>query len=702
MSFDGTNYLVAWNDSRLDPGGGYYDIFGARVDPITETVIDSSAFSISTATGQQGSSALAWNGTQYLAVWQGDERDDHYKISGARVESDASILAPGDFPVFPTTMGPALEIGDVRIVEGNAGTSQIAQIPLTLSEPATSAVTAMYTLTGDTAQFASDWRPTTRLPQGTVTFPIGAVVKYVQVKIIGDSDTDGERTLHATVSNVSGAHLAGDDTGAVTILDDDATPANGISIGDVVIAEGDALTRPAKLPITLSAPAATDMTITLTRSGTAVRLTDDKMPAVKRVLVRAGHSSALVAVPILGDRLREQDETLYFEASATGMPFAARIGSVLIRDEASDAGPVVASAPAGDAFYTPPTVPKGPPGELVWSRVTATTGLATQHLVMYRSTSQRRMPTFVTARVWVPNGLVPGTGRDVVAWADGATGLGDECAPSRIPNGVAALTELLTAGNVVVATDYEGSGTPGAHAFLMARSEAQTIFDSIRTVAELGVPTSGRAVLLGASRGGHAVIAAAERRGYAPETDVLGAITLGPGVITPDDDGLINGSLTSDGKGYTMMSMRAMQQIYGPKASAVQSYLSYYLTSAGIADLPAADSCATAISHFAPVAGASIFNLTRGPIPAAADTLRQELTIGALGTSVPIMVMYGGADNLVPKAAIEDWLAFACGQSGPIDTHYYQFDGHVPVHPSDIAAWIAARFAGSPPGDACP
>jgi MYXO-CTERM domain-containing protein len=81
-AFNGTSYLVVWDDMR----NGGFDVFGARVDPSTGSVLSADAAGIAIATGQgsQQLPAVASNGTDFFVVW-GDNRTEPNKIYGARL-----------------------------------------------------------------------------------------------------------------------------------------------------------------------------------------------------------------------------------------------------------------------------------------------------------------------------------------------------------------------------------------------------------------------------------------------------------------------------------------------------------------------------------------------------------------------------------------------------------------------------------------
>jgi hypothetical protein len=136
----------------------------------------------------------------------------------------------------------------------------------------------------------------------------------------------------------------------------------------------------------------------------------------------------------------------------------------------------------------------------------------------------------------------------------------------------------------------------------------------------------------------------------------------------------------------------------------VKSLLNYYLTPFGIEQLPQADGCVgPVISYFGNISSVQLFRLSRPPIPTDANLLRQNATVGAIGSEVPIVLMSGLSDTLVPPAAIDDWHSWACaqpGRTGPIEKRWYN-SGHFPTPTSDIVNWIADRFAGLAAADSC-
>ena len=135
-------------------------------------------------------------------------------------------------------------------------------------------------------------------------------------------------------------------------------------------------------------------------------------------------------------------------------------------------GPGAGAAPA-----------KQPPGTIIRSQPIAAPPGAKAWKVLYHSRSVGGDDVAVSGVVVAPTGAAPKGGRTVVTWAHGTTGLADQCAPSKSTDAATTIPfvdDLLHAGYVVTATDYEGLGTPGVHAYLVGQSEGRSVLDAAR------------------------------------------------------------------------------------------------------------------------------------------------------------------------------------------------------------------------------
>jgi uncharacterized membrane protein HdeD (DUF308 family) len=212
-------------------------------------------------------------------------------------------------------------------------------------------------------------------------------------------------------------------------------------------------------------------------------------------------------------RSRGRDET-----SRRRLPAPVRIAGAAVALTAAVAGTAVSvavnRAQPGEpgAFYTPPDpLSAGGPGTLLRHEVVDDyVDGATTYRVLYRSTGVDGEPTAVSGLVLVPDRSAPEDGRDVVAYTHGTVGVTPRCAPSlqdadESPLMVEGGQELIDAGYVVAASDYEGLGTPGVHPYLIGRVAAQNALDGVRAAQQLEQSgASNRTVVWGHSQGGHA------------------------------------------------------------------------------------------------------------------------------------------------------------------------------------------------------
>ena len=141
----------------------------------------------------------------------------------------------------------------------------------------------------------------------------------------------------------------------------------------------------------------------------------------------------------------------------------------------------------------------------------------------------------VSGALFTPKGAPPRGGWPLVAWAHGTVGMADVCAPSwagRADRDVRYLDAWLQQGFAVVATDYQGLGTPGPHAYIETRPEAYSVLDAVRAVR--GLPhLSGRTVVVGQSQGAGAAFAtAAVAARYAPDVDLRATVATGTPNVT--------------------------------------------------------------------------------------------------------------------------------------------------------------------------
>lgn len=178
---------------------------------------------------------------------------------------------------------------------------------------------------------------------------------------------------------------------------------------------------------------------------------------------------------------------------------------------------------------------------------TSITG-AVAHRIRHLSHDLHGTPTEATGLVIAP--AAPGEGRRVVTWAHGTTGVGDAGCPSAQPDPARELTLYFAPGSttqidygvpglqrfidddwVVVATDYQGLGTPGVHHYTVNRTNAIDAISIVHAARELPVGAGARVGVIGWSQGGGAAAAAVELDEVVyGELEIVGAACMSPGV----------------------------------------------------------------------------------------------------------------------------------------------------------------------------
>jgi hypothetical protein len=137
VAFDGSNYFVVWQDGRnttADPNTALYDLYGARVAPSGQ-VIDSGGLPIDIGGKQHRQfQSIVYSGTGYLVAWS----DFGYAAGGstgirlAHLAADGTVSsAPGGLLVSGTLPSdPASELF-YPVMASHAGTTALAWIDLT-------------------------------------------------------------------------------------------------------------------------------------------------------------------------------------------------------------------------------------------------------------------------------------------------------------------------------------------------------------------------------------------------------------------------------------------------------------------------------------------------------------------------------------------------------------------------------------------
>jgi acetyl esterase/lipase len=191
--------------------------------------------------------------------------------------------------------------------------------------------------------------------------------------------------------------------------------------------------------------------------------------------------------------------------------------------------------PAEALYEVKPGEVPGKPGTIirVWPLLGGGPGDSDAFRFLYRSTGLKGEPIPVSGAIFIPSGPVPASGRNVIAWTHPTSGVAPDCAPSLYPHRAGLiwnLSDMLSQGHIVVATDYPGLGTDGIHPYLIGESAGRAVLDSVRAARHLSKNgASNRFAVWGHSEGGHAALFTGELAArYAPELELVGVAAAAP------------------------------------------------------------------------------------------------------------------------------------------------------------------------------
>lgn len=222
------------------------------------------------------------------------------------------------------TGGPALSVGDAAVGEGDTG-SLIISVPVTLSSPASTAVTVRIGTNSGSATIA-DFQPSAR----TLKIAAGNTQAAFSVKILGDTLVEGTESFTVELVQAIGADVPRT-TGTVTIWDNDEDSSNfpnltgsSVRLAGGAISEGDSGVRSATFYATVVPAPTSDLRLRFTTSSSIDPLSgsatdpSDLDATTRTITVRPGISQARFVVRVQGDTSLEPDEAFLANVQRVG------------------------------------------------------------------------------------------------------------------------------------------------------------------------------------------------------------------------------------------------------------------------------------------------------------------------------------------------------------------------------------------------
>lgn len=347
----------------------------------------------------------------------------------------------------------------------------------------------------------------------------------------------------------------------------------------------------------------------------------------------------------------------------------------------------------GDLYSLAEPLTPGEPGDVI--AVQEVEGLdtpATVLRVLYHSESLAGDDIAVSGIILVPDAQAPPEGRPMLSWAHGTTGIADECAPSLDPAGagIGLAAPFLERGMVLVATDYEGLGTPGRHPYIAGESEGRGVLDIARAARALGdrVGASDEVVIWGHSQGGHAALFANQiADDWAPDLDVLGTVAGAP----PSQLSLIAAALKNSPFRFYLGMVAAGWAAAYPDADPADVLTPLGLERLAVVDEGCSSDLATAWNDL------PYDDLVKAD-PATVEpwaTLLVENDPGFEVGASPVLIIHGEQDEQIPVVSSELLLTRMCGIGQVVERRTYPGSHSGVIGPSmaDMLAWIDARLA---------
>ncbi|WP_374575320.1 lipase family protein [Phenylobacterium sp.] len=328
--------------------------------------------------------------------------------------------------------------------------------------------------------------------------------------------------------------------------------------------------------------------------------------------------------------------------------------------------------------------------------------------ILYASTNgiDGKTPTPVSGALFLPKGAPPAGGWPLMAWSHGTVGVADVCAPSfagRSQRDINYLNHWLAQGYAVVASDYQGLGTPGGHPYMASRPAAYSVLDSVRAVQHGDFGLSKEVVIVGQSQGGGAAFATAGYAStYAPELDVRGTVATGTPWVTPR----IFQAVTAAGRdkpqatfGYVLLMLYLIRQ-----TDPSFQFADYVSDKAMPAVKLGATGCLQGVEEAVVDDGLTYENSFIKDPTEKLNAVFGLMGYATLAPAAPVFMGTGALDKDVPPPMQQALIRSACAAGARIEAHEYEgldHSGAVNGSLGDSTPFVKKAFAGETIGGNC-
>lgn len=372
---------------------------------------------------------------------------------------------------------------------------------------------------------------------------------------------------------------------------------------------------------------------------------------------------------------------------------------------------------SGPDFYNAPTtLPDGVHGDLIsYRQATVKLGANAPAVnafnVMYLTQNADGKLLPATGTVLVPTAAPTGGGaRQVILYAVGTHGLGNDCAASKqLTSGldyeIANISSALKAGYTVLVTDYAGYTTGDTPSYMAGPSQGRNVLDIFKAATGIpggGVAADAKVAIWGYSQGGQAAAWAAELQStYTPSMNVVAVAHGG----TPSDffktAYYLNGR---NGSAFMLSTVLGLYQEY-PREIPLQLAIS---DTGRAAVAKAKNECIfQALFEFENKDIAlytkpdfTLDNLLA--LPTVQDVLNKQ-ALGNNPVSFPMYQYHGQADEFIPLDQAYALKQKYCSNGANLTFDLYPSEHIFTQFQSGptVLSWLNDRFAGKPAPNSC-
>ena len=232
-----------------------------------------------------------------------DEPTEAFTVNGNVTSSNTSNSNDtGIVTITDNNPLPTFTISDVTVIEGD-----LATVTISLTNPSYLDTVIDILTTEVSATSAEDYIEVTT----TITIPAGQTTTTILITTVEDGINEPSEILNVNGTSTSGNTANNNDSGTVTITDDDPKPI--FTVSDVTVEEGDI----ANVIVSLSGQSSVDTVIAIVTTNVTATSLEDYTSVTTTITIPTGQLTASISIQTASDNIDEQNETFSVDGTST-------------------------------------------------------------------------------------------------------------------------------------------------------------------------------------------------------------------------------------------------------------------------------------------------------------------------------------------------------------------------------------------------